>query len=108
MTPSLLDNHPKCECHQCTWLRANQFERVAMPQQPTPSPFDRVGVNPAVLGPSPEKEQSCNDPKRHGCGLPPKDAAVEEKIKELSEKWNLVYAGIEMLRDLVRMARESK
>lgn len=93
MTPSLLDNHPKCECHQCTWLRANQFERVAMPQQPTPST---------------EKEQFCNDPKRHGCGLPPKDAAVEEKIKELSEKWNLVYAGIEMLRDLVRMARESK
>ncbi len=24
-------NHPKCECHQCTWLRANQFERQYIP-----------------------------------------------------------------------------
>lgn len=33
---------------------------------------------------------------------------VEEKIAELSKKWNLVYDGIEMLRALVRLARGGK
>lgn len=23
--------HPKCECHQCTWLRASQMERAMIP-----------------------------------------------------------------------------
>lgn len=27
-------NNPKCECHQCTWLRANQVERAFMPKEP--------------------------------------------------------------------------
>lgn len=35
IAPSMLFNNPnqhqKCECHQCTWLRANQFERSFIP-----------------------------------------------------------------------------
>lgn len=24
--------HPRCDCHQCTWLRASQIDRVFIPK----------------------------------------------------------------------------
>lgn len=38
----------------------------------------------------------------------PLEDSIEESIKDISEKWNLMYTGIQRLRDLVKLARETK
>ena len=47
--------HPKCECHQCTWLRANSIERSMVPVYAPQSALDtcKHGI------PAPFKCQEC-------------------------------------------------
>lgn len=98
---------PDCNCHQCTWLRANQFEKAAL----------------TMAVPSPDKCQ-CGSPLNHVHGCPayvsdhPKDA-VEDKSREISELICYWFSNglvgtpnpeslTVLLRDLVQLAREKK
>lgn len=81
-----------CSCHH----QANKvYESQCKCHQPAPS-------------------QTCNDPKAHGCGLPPKPSeAVEEKIKQIIDEYIESNAMSwpylkEKLRELVAMVRKGK
>lgn len=86
-----MDTYLKCECHQCTWLRANQVERAFIPK-----PIECGDIHACEHGPA------YHSPAQDGEVEKKPLWTVNELVEDIAKEWKMPMTTLWKLVDLAR------